>query len=350
MLGHALLAVAAAQTVEFADVPTGSLRTRGMGGANVAVAEGASTVPDNPAAMALRRSFRTEDRLELDSSAQLGTFPLLNSGYEWLRDAPLDLPHPRARWRIGIGGRAARLGVGLSAGEESLESAQGRFVSRRYALGAGWAGEQFAVGVTPELLQFRREVPGSGLEGSLGGGATAGGLWTPRGSPVRVGARLRTPMRTAPLSDGSRLRVPMEAAVGVALVVGATNAVGRYGPRWSPSSPGADRWLLDVDVLLTGAGGEAVAVMPLLEDGVRREVGGVTARMRAGVEWATLEDRLRLRAGLATVPGRGDAAGVRATLGAGLEVFELLGLSYRLAGYVGGGPEGWSAGVGGETW
>ncbi|MEM6929629.1 MAG: hypothetical protein AAF602_22000, partial [Myxococcota bacterium] len=188
------------------------------------------------------------------------------------------------------------------------------------------------------------------IQQAFAGGATFGGLWAPRRTPVRFGAKLRTPMQTPELANGTALRLPFEAGVGMAAMVGGTNVRGAYGPRWTERRPGRDRWLLDVDLVFTGGGGGAVALLPLATEGVEQVVGGPTLRVRGGLEWASLNDRLRLRGGVATVPGRGADGGVRFGLGGGFELFRVLGTSYRAAGYVGWGPEGWSGGVGVETW
>lgn len=343
MIGLAC-AIAVAQTVEMPDTARGSLRTRAMGGASIGVAEGASSVPDNPAAMAIRRSFLARERTDLDASIQLGAHPWLTAGRERVLGT-VPLPRARARWRLGVGARVDRLGSSLAVAEQSFDGDSGRWVARTFSAGVGGAGSTWAVGVTPTLVQFRRD-----LGGAVGGGATVGGLWAPRRTPFRVGARIRTPTRTAPLADGSRLWQPFEAGAGVSVVLGAVNQPDRFGPGLLPDRARGSRVLLALDVVATGGGSDAVALWPLLDNGSASPVGGPTGRARAGIEWATLRDRLRLRAGVASVPARGARAGVRAGVGAGFEIFEALGLSYRLAGYVGLGPEGWTGGLGGETW
>ncbi|MEN0064764.1 MAG: hypothetical protein AAGA48_21645 [Myxococcota bacterium] len=343
-----MLSTAGAQTVELPTTTLGSLRTRGMAGASLAVAEGASSVRENPAALAVRRSFREQTRIELDSSIQLGAHPLLTQGFERVL-GEVSGPRVRARWQGALGLRTGPWATGASVAEDSIEDDDSRWVGRWWSLGVGRAGPTWALGVSSSLLQFRGNV-GTGIEGSVGGGLTLGGLWAPHASPWRLGARARTPIRTGPLSDGQRLRVPFEAGVGVSRTFGARNRKGPYGPERAPVSWGCDWLLVDVEVLLTGGGADAVALSPLLVDEDLAPVGGPTLRARAGVETSLWFEQLRLRAGIATVPPRGSVAGFEATAGAGIQVFEALGLSYRIAGYVGWGPNGWSFGVGGETW
>jgi len=344
-----LVAAAAAQTVEFPDRPTGSLRTRSVGGARTGLAEGTACVPGNPAAVAIRRQMAPEDRQELASSIQLAAHPWITAGLELLHDDLVPpLPRVRSRWRVGLAGRRDRSGVTLAVAEHSMDEADGRWVSRTWTLGAGRAGPTWAVGLTADVLQFRRDV--EGREGAVGGGASVGALWAPHREPWRLGARVTTPIRTGALSDGSRLRTPFEAVIGASATWGAVNVARDLGPGRATRRASGEYLLVDVDLVVTGGGGDAVALLPLLEEGRRSRVGGPTVAVRGGAEVALWRDRLRVRVGLASVPARGGAGGLRVGAGAALRLVEAHGVSYRVAGYVGAGPLGWTGGVGGDTW
>lgn len=339
-----------AQTLEFPDLDVASLRTRAMAGAATAVAEGPSSLRINPASLAVRRPFSPELRWEVDTGLQIRQHPWLRASWDWLGFQAPPMPRTRSIWQLGVVARVERVGTAFQAYEHAVDGEGGVWLSRWFTAGFGTSGPTWSIGVTPHLVSFRRNPAGLNPSGrAFGGGATMGGLWAPRDSPYRLGATLRSPMRTTALDDGSRMRVPFEASIGVSRMFGAWNRPGRYGPVRTTRDRGGDWVMVDVDLVMTGSGADALALEPHLA-GQDSAVGGPTMKVRAGVALATWEARLRIRAGVASVPARGDVGGVQGAVGATIRAFRVGAMEYRVGGAFGLSPRGWWAGLGTETW
>ena len=337
MLG---LATAMAQPlVEFPELDQlGSARMRGMGGAFTGVGESAGALLVNPAAMGLRRPLSVVDGREVDVSLQVRDHPALALGQ----------PPPtvgRARlWQAGVIGHTGAHGAAAHVTEQSWSAPTGDLGVSMWSVGVGTAGRTWSVGALPHVVAW--QAPG---QQRLALGGTVGALWAPDGLPIRLGARVRSPIRAA--TPGGGVRVPPVVAIGASYSVRAVNRGSEVGPLRQQARWGAPLVMIAADVVWTGPSADAVALEPWLAHGMSLQAPG-TLGWRAGAEvWAHRQD-LRLRGGAYQVPERGGVAGrLAATGGAAYEVWELRnGLGVRLAGAVEAWHAGWSWTVGIETW
>jgi hypothetical protein len=349
--GLLLVGVAAAQQV--VEFPEGeilaSIRVRSMGGAATGLAESASAHLLNPASMAVRRSFEPPRELDWDLTLQARDHPLLDAAWQMATGAdPAPPPRRLGFWQLGGNTRFGRHAGALHFRGHSWDTGQATVGSGLWSAGVGTAGGTWAVGLMPQVLAYTRNA-----ETTIGFGATVGGLWAPEDRPLRLGARLRTPMRTGEIAPQGLIasRLPFEAAVGGSWAFGAYNVAGEYGPERHRNAPDGPTVLAVGDLVVTGGSGRALALEPLIRND-RRQRTGPTTSVRLGTEVGLLDQELRVRAGAYTVPSRGAGKGyVAGTTGLSYQIAQdQRGVRVRATGMVEAWASGWSWGVGIETW
>jgi hypothetical protein len=307
----------------------GSLRTVGMGGAAVAIAEGSAGSIANPAAPAVRAET-SRGRWDWDWH-----FDYLSTGIGADSDnngIPEEADHGFLAGPVATLGVVVqspylgRLSLGMSAtyaaqpgaevGEDTVvipSATVGRLslgfelLGGDLALGVGARGGTVAVAkqVGDELAVDVFSISGASFE--------VGGLWRPREQDVRLGATLSLPVTGEDVvTDGcdpldcegfvvpGRVAAPWQVALGGALRRGATPWNRTIAGSWRDE----DYWLYALDVVVTGAtrdghGLEAYARGQLQPSGRRTVVS-----VRGGLEHEWLPGRLRVRGGSYWEPSR----------------------------------------------
>ena len=329
----------------------GSTRIIGMGGASVALAQGASALSANPAAAAVRAPT---SRGHWDGDFGLDWLtPSLGSDHD--NNGLATTTTGALVMTVGAVGQYKQWGLGLSADVQQYTveveggaRAQPSLAVGHLALARSFLGEVLTVGLGLRIGSFTLDqLPASGksqrLFGLQGAALEAGVIVRPHGRSLRVGASLALPASGAQVTDETcdpmdcagyilpeRVEVPWQVAAGVAW---------RLGPSaWNQAIAGDFRderaLLLAADVVLTGAvsdghGLEAFVAKELQPSGTTPSLS-----VRAGAELEWLPGRLRVRAGSYYAPGRfpGVPGRVHGTLGVELRVwsFHLWGAQRRV--------------------
>lgn len=317
----------------FNGVALGSVRIVGMGGVQIALAEGSAGTLGNPAASAARKATSTgryDWDWHLDALRAVYASDFDNNGL-------VDDGRSSTNATAGLAGMYYQWGVAVvvSTQDESLPDAAGGdaldidgtvgklAIARTWGADETWTGGvaiRFAsLGITQRSLLF--SMSGANLE--------AGVLYRPFGRDLRLGVSGALPVigrrvdvaACDPLDcEGhilpERVSVPGELSAGVAW---------RFGPtRWNQWVAGKFR---DERGVIVGAD---VRVIGPVEDGMGMESfrrgqwqkSGRTVSFgaSAGVEWEALPGRLRLRGGTYWEPGRFVDISGRPHLTAGVEV------------------------------
>jgi len=343
--------------LEFHQGPiVGGARMIGMGGATVAVGEGAVGVPRNPAAAAVRAqaSRGTWDwDWNLDwLSARPGGDDLDNNGDDSASIKDIlsftgGLVIQWHAWAFAISGEVQQYTVALTGtaddGEPSVALTHAviarSFACDQVSVGLGVRGGNFTMARKPagsDRSQDLLAMQGAGLE--------AGVVWRPAPVDVRLGASFAAPLTSigGAIAPGDyrpedyggyilpeRLLVPWELALGGGYRVGAS--------RWNRRVAGdfRDERSLTVaaDVLITGASSSASGVEAFIDKELEPTGRSATLSVRGGVEVEAIPGWLRVRGGSYFEPSRFSGVSGRVHGTAGLEArlfsFCLWGSPYR---------------------
>ncbi len=362
-LAVALLAgsggAAQATSVEFFQGPViSSNRVVGLGGAYIAVAEGADGHLLNPAAFAVRFPYTRHDDFDWDialSWLSLGkaSQDIDQSGLTGFDEGMLfDLGGHMifGQHGYGIHLRVHRFLLAPVLPDGTTEAA--RYEQLLGTLGYAYAayGGQLTVGgaltvvsatVGPRTLDDRQ--PDDAQELTVQGGGLLGGvLWAPHDLPYRLGVTLRTRAlgeevtgRTAirGVTPPDRIIAPWQLGGGFAWMFGPRpfNPVADFGDWVERGTPKPDPTLprkylmVTADAVVTGpSDADTVGTQALLSGVVRPAGRSHSLSVRAGVESEVWVDVLRLRAGSYYEPNRhADVGRVHGTLGGDWHVGEL---------------------------
>lgn len=343
--------------LEFHQGPiVGGARMIGMGGATVAVGEGAVGVPRNPAAAAVRAqaSRGTWDwDWNVDwLSARPGGDDLDNNGDDSasIKDTlslTAGIVIQWHAWAFAISGEVQQYTVALDGsaddGEPSVALTHAvvarSFACDQVSVGLGVRGGNFTMARKPAGSDESQELltmQGAGLE--------AGVVWRPAAVDVRLGASFAAPLTSigGAIAPGDyrpedyggyilpeRLLVPWELALGGGYRFGAS--------RWNRRVAGdfRDERSLTVaaDVLVTGASSGASGVEAFIDKELEPTGRSATLSVRGGVEVEAIPGWLRLRGGSYFEPSRFSGVSGRVHGTAGLEArlfsFCLWGSPYR---------------------
>lgn len=309
----------------------GSVRIVGMGGVEVALAEGSAGTLGNPAAPAARKATSTATwdwDWHLDALEAVYASDFDNNGL-------VDDRRSSTNATAGLAGMYDAYGVALvvSTHRERLADAGGGELSATGALAKLAVARTFGdetwtggLGLRAGTFTVARQnalfsITGAGLEGGV--------LYRPFREDLRLGGRLALPVsgRTVDVAacdpldcEGhilpERVAVPWEIAVGAAW---------RFGPtRWNQWVGGKFRderaVIVGADLRLVGAVADGMGLEQFTQGRWQRSGRSLSLGAHAGAEWEALPGRLRLRGGLYWEPGRFVDVGGRPHLTAGVEV------------------------------
>ncbi|MBL8627504.1 MAG: hypothetical protein JNK64_39840 [Myxococcales bacterium] len=308
----------------------GSARIVGMGGVQLATAEGSAGTLANPAAPAVRPATSTERwdwDFHLDALSAVVASDFDNNG---LADADRDdrrtsfgIAGVYGPWGVAIVGGAATVGLPTPDGALTASTSVGKL-----AVGYAPGDETWSVGAAVRV--GRLDVEGAQpMFALVGSGLEVGGLYRPFHRALRIGAvaSLAVPgkdVETAACDPSDcagyilpqRVEVPWQVGVGVAW---------RFAPTaWNQWVGGRFRderqVIVAADLVVAGpvAGGMG------LEAFARKQwqPSGRAASwwLRGGVEWEALPGRVRLRGGSYWEPARFAGVGGRVHATGGVEV------------------------------
>lgn len=318
----------------------GSSRIVGMGGAQVAAAQGSAGMIFNPAAPAVRPATEA-DPWSWDFHVDWLN-PEIGSDFDNNGDTATHVDRTliftgglvgRYRaWALGVTIGFQKRFVDLADTEDQMDVTLlvGHFIVART-----WFEERLTVGVGVRSgeLTFGRIVGGRGaIKNNLfrltGSSLEAGAIWRPVDRDVRVGAALALPVSgDRPTVEGcdptncagyvlpERVVVPWEASVGLAW---------RFAPtRWNRYVNADFRdekaLLLAADLVVTGAVEEGSGVEAFAEKRLQPSGRSVVASVRAGAEYEWIPGWLRVRGGSYWEPSRFEGVSGRLHLTAGVE-------------------------------
>ena len=292
----------------------GSTRIIGMGGAQVAMAEGAAGMTANPASPAVRPATST-DRWDWDVTIdwlnpELGD-DFDNNGAETTAvDKTLILT-------LGAVVQYKKWGFGFNAGTQQFHvtgddgalyrldfnvahvALARSFLDDTVTLGVGSRAGTFALNQGAQGNTKLIELTGAGLE--------VGGTWSPKDRDIRLGAAGAVPVRTDKLLPGgctdpedcAGFILPREVIVPWQVSAGA--AWRRAGTRWNRKV--ASRWrderalLVAVDVVVTGPVADGHGVEAYVNKQLQPSGNRAAVSVRAGADYEWKPGWFRVRGG-----------------------------------------------------
>lgn len=331
----------------------GSSRMVALGGAEVALAEGAPALSDNLAALA-HRSPRQEWNWDLDIALSYVGFRLGNTAQLDLdNDGTPDESQESRQWlvgmklqfeNVGVGGYT-RLGTNAFCPVAACAPADlVRVELATHAMAAAVAFARDALIVGGGLYVLTGSVRHQGSAWSYGGnGLTLSALLRPPGRPYRIAASFEPPV-VAPLeAHGGPTQVagrplhaalvsPLQVSVGFSLRLGEGavnyNALSPAAQwQWKTAEHAAPRgppgpWLVSAQLEFIGGVSQAVPLSAFTTLREARPVGEQLAVVpHLGVEHEPLPGRLRLRAGAMLEPALFRDGPGRPHLTGGAQVF-----------------------------
>ncbi|MFN3198165.1 MAG: hypothetical protein ACE366_07075 [Bradymonadia bacterium] len=304
-----------------------SNRVIGLGGAYIGVAEGADGHLVNPASIAFRPLQMSDDEFDWDfaiswlnfSEGDDRAFDLSGQQVDFkeagFSQAGFNLKfNRRHNYAFHVSGQTFQLDIPDGGDTRRAEY-------RQLLGGFGYAytfpGRELIIGgfLLVGNVEFEWTDSTEIEAGLTGGGFQFGTLWCPKDEPWRLGAVLRTPIRSKEPSDAGaeadevgRL-IPNELLVPWELGVGGSYA---FGPRpFNPSEKLDASYprryvMLTADLVVTGPSDNAVGVASFLNQQPQRSGKYHSVSLRAGAESEVIENRLVVRAGTYHEPDRFD--------------------------------------------
>ncbi len=318
----------------------GSSRIVGMGGASVAVGEGASGMVANPASAAVRPAT-SNDRWDWDwtvdwlvpnpgtdhdnngrETAELDNTVVLNGGILlWYK-----------RWAAAVNVIFEEHRVDVGSGEEADPTVRvihaaigGTFLGGRLHIGLGSRAGDFSIGRVPVSGGGQRQelfrISGASLE--------AGAVLRPLERDFRFGVTVALPVTgdkieiadCDPLNcDGyilpERVAVPWQIAFGVGWRRGPTEWNRQVTDPWRDEKA----LIVAVDLILTGAVDDGYGIEAFADKQLQPSGRGSNLSVRAGAEYEWIPGWLRVRAGSYWEPARFEGRDGRLHATAGVEV------------------------------
>ncbi len=315
----------------FRGAALGSVRIVGMGGVQVALAEGSAGTLGNPASPAVRKATSTTwwdwdfhlDALEAVYASDFDNNGLVDDGRAQT-NATAGLAGMYYGWGTAIVVSTQRDRLTDAAGDELTAIA----TLAKFAVANTWGDETWTVGAAIRVgtLDVTDVRP---LFSITGGGLEAGALYRPHGENLRLGATLALPITGRDVDVAGcdpldceghilpeRVAAPWEIAAGVAW---------RRGPtRWNQVVGGKFRderaLIVAADLRLVGAVSDGMGLDAFGDDLWQRSGRHVSLGANTGAEWEAVPGRLRLRGGTYWEPGRFTDVRGRPHLTAGVEV------------------------------
>lgn len=390
MVGVTPCADAARPAIDFFQGPlVNATRPVGLGGAYVAVAEGAAGHLTNPASFAVRELAFADDWFDWDFN--VNAFTILGSGVDYdMSGATADLSAARAQ-QYALSMKLGRFGIGVAIRAQhftaSTTDSQGRdavleydhdygglgmayaFADGELVLGMVLGGSNAHIKAPPKETGQEAGGSVSMADGSLL--SSFGVLFAPAGQRYRLGCTLRMPgemtqARAAQLDDVPHeetkslagWQTPRAVLVGGAFALGfsymfgphPTNITPGYGEAKRPVRSRARRYVLvSTDLEITGGvDGDAVGVQGYLAGTPGPAGQSTVVSVRVGVESELLANRLRLRGGSYFEPSRfeGSAGRLHAVAGGDVRVTLIWDWSISAVADVATGYNNWSLSLG----
>lgn len=321
----------------------GSVRTVGMGGAAVALAEGSDGALINPAAVAVRRATAQRrwdwgwhaawlnpslaadyDNNGIDADNELEAAPILTAG----------LMGQYRHWGLGISYTSTRIPRTVQSPGGGERDILPQLEVVRVTLARSFADERVTVGLGFRRGEFSLDVRSAGESAptrlfSLSGvSLEAGVVWRPKRANGRIGVALSQPVVVAEPENSAcdpencagfilpdEVIVPWELTVGAAWRFGAS----RWHERTEARFRDERALIVAADLVVTGRaerghGFEAFVAQRLQPAG--REI---STSVRVGAEYELLPGRLRVQLGSYLEPSRFAGVDSRVHLTAGVE-------------------------------
>jgi hypothetical protein len=315
----------------------GSVRIVGMGGANVALADGAAGIPGNPAAPAIRPATSNR-KWDWDWNVDWLN-PELGSDYDNNGQVATGVDRT-SLFTGGLVGRYRSWAIGLSGGEQRfIVDDEGGRVDALTLVAKGAVAHTFAsAGITGgfgvrtgnfSLGQVEGNVRTNALFAITGTGFEAGAVWHPSGRDLRVGASLSLPITGAKIQAEScdpmdchgyilpeRVVVPWQAAAGVAWRFAATPWNQTVAGRWRDERS----LLLAADVVVTGRAPDGYGLEAFVDRTLQPSGRALSVSVRGGAEWESRPGWVRVRAGSYWEPGRFDGVSGRVHVTGGFDL------------------------------
>lgn len=373
VLGVMLVAGAAAAQartrVDFHQGPVvSSGRVIGLGGAYIAVAEGADAQIVNPAAYAIRPAHAVDDWFDWDvalSWFNIGAkddIDLDQSGRGAFEDAQLlqlgfNLKFGRHGFGLLVAQQAYRISRQLDESDEALEYGQ-LIPSIGYAY--AWDEWTFGAAIIGSNAQIKR--PGQEPFARLnGGGLLLGAVYHHPESPWRFGATLRSRTVGAEFEGDAQalndlvpeeIVLPWSLSFGVARMWGERtfNPRARYGAGEPTPRSGRRYLMVTADIVFTGPADQAIAAQAFLEADSEPIDIPASASLHAGVESEVFANRLVLRAGSYYEPYRPDPTRGRLHGTAGADLRFEWGWQWKLGTVIDVAPDYLNFGLGVGFW
>jgi hypothetical protein len=314
----------------------GSLRLVGMGGAQVAIAEGAAGMASNPAAAAVRAATSNDkwdwdwfvDWLNPDLATDFDNNGILTE------ETPEALPvlalgalvHYK-KWAVG--GAATIQSNPIAVGDAGNEVVP-QFVVGRFVVARSWMDDEITGGLSVRAgtFEMRQQDPNQTLFDITGSGLEVGVTWRPRWD-FRVGGAISFPITGTKVNTGTcdpndcagyilpdRVEVPWRISAGVGY---------RFADStWNRQVKGYFRderaVMVAADVVVFGPSPDAFGLEAFVKKKLQRSGASTVVSGRVGVEYEWKPGRLRLRGGSYWEPGRFNGVGGRLHVTLGLDV------------------------------
>lgn len=315
----------------FNGVALGSVRIVGMGGVQVALAEGSAGTLGNPAASAARKATSTGrydwdwhlDALRAVYASDLDNNGLVDDGRA-STNATAGLAAMYYQWGVAVVVSSQDESLPDTGGGDALDvdGTVGKLAAARTWGDETWTGgvaiRFVRLGITQRARLF--SMSGANLE--------AGVLYRPFGRDLRLGLSGSLPVIGRQVEVAGcdpmdceghilpeRVSVPGELSAGVAW---------RFGPtRWNQWVAGYFRdepgVIVGADVRLIGPVSDGMGLEAFRRGQWQRSGRAVSFGASAGVEWEKIPGRLRLRGGMYWEPGRFVGVSGRPHITAGIE-------------------------------
>lgn len=343
-------------------------RVIGMGGAFLAIAEGADSQLVNPVAYTMRSPHTVNEWFDWDVAlswfdiSARDDIDLDQSGRAAFESARL--------LQFGFNLKFGRHGFGLFLAQQAYtiedettdDDTRLIYGQIQPSLGYAYAEDDWSWGVAVAGSDAQIARPDQDpLARITGAGLLLGAVYHPQNSPWRIGATWRTTSvgaeregdpDTAAEQLPEEIVLPWEVGVGVAHMWGDRifNPRRSYGAG-KPGDTGGRRYIMaSADVLLTGGTDNAISAQEFLDADAQPQDLPASLSVRMGVESEVIADRLQVRAGTYYEPARPDPWGGRWHGTAGADVALEWGWRWKIGTVLDVAPDYLNFGLGVGLW
>jgi hypothetical protein len=321
-------------------------RMVGMGAAYTSIGEGAGAQFFNPAAVANRFVYTSHEFFDWDWDLDWLVVQPTRTGVDFEDSGSARLNQSVTILNGALEMMLGRFGIGLSFVTESIGASNATWSNTQGTLSFGYnfLDGELVTGI--QLIAANDQaVPLGQSQANVqlrGGGVGAGVLWRPRGSPLRAGLTLRSPIHLSPSASlaqstlplPERGTVPWQIGLGLSYTIGQVlnppvtfQDSGESGQAVGPTDVDKRPYVtVAVDSILIGRSQDAVSFETWI-DGTNRPVGReLSVSVRAGIDSEFWADQMSGRVGFYWEPSRFEDTHGRTHVTAGIDVrlFELI--------------------------